>query len=245
MAPRVKYVRKNAFQSGGMFIPSKNRKSSIQDRMMIQDMMAQRKGHGRQFSRRLTGSNQSGGFLGNIPLIGPILKQIGLGKGQIGGYGGGTDPNQEGGFLNPMSVISGLVKLSSPFRKMKQKGGYGGGTDPNQEGGIFPLMAPGISMALPLLKQIGLGKGQRGRSYSLTSPGIGPAISSYPGFKGVSSYPFFPRKRRRKRVQKGGILPLAAAALPALALVGKTVGLGALAGLSGFGATEAVKAMAK
>ena len=42
------------------------------------------------------------------------------------------------------------------------------------------------------------------------------------------------RPVKKNRNQKGGVLPLAAA-LPALGLIGKTAGLGALGGASGFG----------
>ena len=39
------------------------------------------------------------------------------------------------------------------------------------------------------------------------------------------------KKRRSKKRQKGGILPLAVAAIPVLAAVGKTAALGAVSGM--------------
>ena len=50
------------------------------------------------------------------------------------------------------------------------------------------------------------------------------------------------KKRRRK--QKGGILPLAAA-IPALIAVGKAVGLGAAGGAASYGAQKGMQAMLK
>lgn len=43
------------------------------------------------------------------------------------------------------------------------------------------------------------------------------------------------KKRRSKKRQKGGILPLAVAAIPALAAVGKTAALGAVSGAASYG----------
>ena len=61
--------------------------------------------------------------------------------------------------------------------------------------------------------------------------GYGPALMIQPTF-------------RKKRKQKGGVLPLAAA-LPALIAVGKAVGLGAAGGAASYGGKKAMKALFK
>ena len=53
-----------------------------------------------------------------------------------------------------------------------------------------------------------------------------------------------PKLVKRRRKQKGGILPLAAA-VPALMAVGKAVGLGAAGGAAGYGAKKAMDAVFK
>ena len=52
------------------------------------------------------------------------------------------------------------------------------------------------------------------------------------------------RPKLRRRKQKGGILPLAAA-IPALLAVGKAVGLGAAWGAANYGAKKALDALFK
>ena len=52
------------------------------------------------------------------------------------------------------------------------------------------------------------------------------------------------KKTRRRRRQRGGILPLAAL-IPALIAGGKAVALGAAGGAAGFGAKKALQAITR
>ena len=52
------------------------------------------------------------------------------------------------------------------------------------------------------------------------------------------------KRQRRPRKQKGGVLPLAAA-IPALIVVGKDVGLGAAGGAASYGGKKAMQALFK
>ena len=62
--------------------------------------------------------------------------------------------------------------------------------------------------------------------------------------RGGSGYgPVLVMKKRRRK-QKGGILPLAAA-IPALIVGGKAVGLGAAGGADSYGAQKGMQAMLK
>ena len=51
--------------------------------------------------------------------------------------------------------------------------------------------------------------------------------------------------RRSKRVQKGGILPLLALAIPALAAAGKAAAAGAISAGVGYGTKKAIDRIAK
>lgn len=114
-----------------------------------------------------TNPNQEGGFLpgtftgkdyGALGLLaGPLLKQIGLGQ-RGGTLFSGSNPNQEGGSI---AYGLGLPNPLTPLHLLK-RGQFGMGRGGNQKGGFLPLLGLAGGLAGPLLKQIGLGRGQRG-----------------------------------------------------------------------------------
>jgi len=100
-----------------------------------------------------------------------------------------------------------------------------------QRGGFLPLL-PLAAGAIGLLgKQIGLGKGGRLRGAA--------AASKEQKLYWLAKA----RAAKQRKNQRGGAIPFAAA-IPLLATLGKTVGLGALAGSAGLGAKELIKAIA-
>lgn len=195
MDSRLSYVRKSSSSSqrGGMILKGRNGvfkapETNLKDRIVLQNLLAMRRGHGRQFDKRLSNQNF-----------------------QLGGYGGGDDPNQEGGggFGRPLGGLLGHLE------RLEQKGGYGGGDDPNQEGGqIFS-------------------------NSTLNAMGVKPLYFQTPEFRQLSRQASRRQKKRRGKNQSGGIFPAVAAVVPIAALLAKTIGLGALAGGAGFGAKKA------
>lgn len=173
MEPRLSYVRKSTTsQTGGMMRRGRNGfnkspESTVEDRIALQNLMAMRRGHGRQFDRRLSmPSFQSGGRRRGrrYPCVYCGRQKGGYGGGenpnQEGGYGGGEDPTQEGGqiFSNTTLQNLGIKPIHDKYfwqrtreavkHKQRLK---------NKKGGIFPAVAAAVPVAALIAKTIGLG----------------------------------------------------------------------------------------